>query len=121
MSQKPPVDTKKTLVFKFKVQYSRLFRVFRGWSQHTSLRKRQKKLKKLLLNGLVKAIGKHEELLLNKTFKALKAIKKLNSKTNQKVKYIEAVVAQNIKAFYLKLMIKKQKELHFARNLTSLA
>lgn len=37
------------------------------------------------------------------------------------MKYIEAVVARNIKAFYLKLMVKKQKELYFARNLTSLA
>ena len=45
-----------TLAFKFKVEYASVFRVFRGWAEQTQKRKRQKKLKKLLLNGLVKAI-----------------------------------------------------------------
>lgn len=55
----------------------------------------------------MKAIGKHEELLLNKTFRALKSAKKLNQKMTMKAKYIESMVARNIKAFYLKLMFKK--------------
>jgi len=74
-----------TLAFKFKVQYSSIFRVFRAWNQHISLRKRQKKLKKLLLNGLVKAITKHEELLLKKTLKAFKIAKRLSTKTKMKI------------------------------------
>jgi len=53
---RPPVDKKKTLAFKFKVQYSSIFRVYRAWISQARLQMRQKELKKLLLDGLVKAI-----------------------------------------------------------------
>ena len=82
LEQKPPVDPKKALAFKFKVQYSKIFRLFRAWSQYASLHKRQKQLKKLLLNGLVKAIGKHEEVLFRKSFSALKQAKRINKVTD---------------------------------------
>ena len=103
------------------MQYSKLFRVFRSWSQQAKLQKRQKSLKKLLLNGLVKAIGKHEELLAAKTFRALKMQKRLNYKHGKRADYITNLVARNIKAFYFRLMMKKYREVSLARNLTGLA
>jgi hypothetical protein len=101
--------------------YSCIFKVFRAWNQQTSLRKRQKNLKKMLLNGLVKAINKHEELLMSKTLRALRSAKILNAKTHVKLGFVQAMVARNIKVFFFKLMIKKYKQMHFAKNLTALA
>ena len=115
------INAKKTLAFKFKVEYSSVFRVFRSWSEHCNLRKRQKKLKKQLLNGLVKAISKHEEVLMAKTFRALRRAKRLNAKLQKKADFVNQMVTQNIKAFYMRLMLKKFKELKFARNLACLA
>ena len=78
-------------------------------------------LKKQLLNGLVKAITKHEEALTLKTFRALYRAKRLNRKAQRKVNLVEQLVKRNIKAFYFRLMMKKFKELRFGKNLTALA
>ena len=107
------IDAKKTLAFKFKVEYSAVFRVYRAWNEHCKLRKRQKQLKKQLLNGLVKAINKHEEVLLAKTFRALRRAKRLNAKIQKRADYVNQMVTLNIKAFYMRLMMKKYKEVKF--------
>ena len=63
------------------------------------------------MNGLVKAITKHEEVLIRKTYRALRNVKSLNSNLKKKFDYMQQKVARNIKSFYLRLMIKKYKEL----------
>ena len=63
------------------------------------------------MNGLVKAITKHEAVLIRKTYRALRNVKSLNSNLKKKFDYVQMKVARNIKAFYLRLMIKKYKEL----------
>ena len=107
---KPAVEPRKVLAFKLKVDYSSIFKVFRAWKGHHDLRKRQKKLKKMLLNGLVKAINKHEQMLTTKTFRALKMVKYSNKKLQKRHDRVKRFVDRNTMAFYFKLMVKKYRE-----------
>ena len=60
--------------FTKKKDYKMVLKVFRGWQDQVDKRHRQKILKRVLLDGLMKAISKHEEFLMVKSFRTFKYV-----------------------------------------------
>ena len=69
---------------------------FRAWQDFVKLRQRQKILKKRLLNGLIKAINKHEEFLYLKTFEAFRVARNTRILNENKMVHLQAMVNRNL-------------------------
>ena len=84
---------------------------FRAWQDFVKLRQRQKILKKRLLNGLIKAINKHEEFLYLKTFEALRVARNTRILNENKMLHLQAMVNRNLMHQMLMRMRRVSKEL----------
>lgn len=81
----------------------------------------QKRLKKQLLRGLVRAIEKHEELLVKKALKGFRRSRERRLEIERRMALVKQMVELNTAAFYFRLMVKKYKERVFGRGLTRVA
>ena len=68
-------------------------------------------MKKRLLNGLIKAINKHEEILFLKTFRAFRLAKRIRILNGEKTAYLRALVDKNLMCSMLMRMRRVSKEL----------
>ena len=84
---------------------------FRAWQDYVKLHQRQKVLKKRLLNGLIKAINKHEEFLFLKTFEAFRVARRMRIINQEKTIHLRAVVDRNLMHSMLIRMRRVAREL----------
>ena len=97
--------------YKSKTQFKTLLDCFRAWQQYVKLHQRQKILKKRLLNGLIKAINKHEEILFLKTFKAFRLAKRIRILNVENTARLRALTDRNLMYTMLMKMRRVSKEL----------
>ena len=69
----------------------------------------------------MKAISKHEEFLMIKSFKAFRVVSKKRNDLEIKKRYIELMVSKNMLQFYFKRMLKKYAEINLSKNLRKVA
>ena len=95
-NNKPNQKLSTNATYKSKTQFKMLLDCFRAWQDYVKLHQRQKVLKKRLLNGLIKAINKHEEFLFLKTFEAFRMARRMRIINQEKTIHLRAVVDRNL-------------------------
>ena len=96
--------------FRSKTQFKVLLDCFRGWQDYVGLHQRQKKLKRHLLSGLIRAINKHEEVLLLKTFQSMRLAKQIRLQNQSRTIQLRMLMHRNLLSAYFSRMRRVQRE-----------